>query len=125
MLREVVPTRQIEGEPRRRWFMDEGMDLIVWSGEREELIGFQLAFKGPDEEKALTWMRGRGFSHHRVDDGEGRPGRYKMAPILLADGRVDAAALAASFRERAGELPARIVELVLARIEEYGRSEAG
>jgi hypothetical protein len=125
MLAEVVPTRQIAGEPHRRWFMDEAMDLIVWNDESGAFLGFQLAWKEPGEEKALAWMQGQGFAHYRVDDGEGRPGHYKMAPILLADGLVDAGSLAARFRRSAAELPAGIVEFVLERIGQYGRGEAG
>jgi hypothetical protein len=32
MLSEIPEARQIRGEPRRRWFTSESMDLYVWVG---------------------------------------------------------------------------------------------
>ena len=53
MLREIEKTRQIAGEPTRRWFSDTSMDLIVWV-EQESAVGFQLTYDKPHAEKAVT-----------------------------------------------------------------------
>lgn len=116
MLKEVVPTRQIAGEPARRWYMDKDMDLIVWLSERDDLLGFQLSYRVGRDERALTWLEGRGYSHDRVDDGEGRPGRYKMTPILIEDGGWDPGLLARVLLEKAQELPPRVVAFVREKI---------
>lgn len=97
MLREIANIRQVESEPRRRWFSDENLDLVVWQDAGREIIGFQLCYDKQRSEHALTWMSGLGFSHNRVDDGENRPGRYKASPILVADGTFNMEELAPEF----------------------------
>ena len=42
MLKEYTHVRQIQGESKRRWFSDRYFDLIVWFGEQDEIVGFQL-----------------------------------------------------------------------------------
>ena len=120
MLKEVVPTRQIKGEPRRVWYLDDDMDLIVWYAEQGAVIGFQLATDKGKDEHALTWLEHKGFSHHRVDDGEGRPGRPKMSPILVEDGVPDVGRLLDRFERRAVNLPAALRDCVLGKLREYG-----
>ncbi len=84
ILLETRNCRQIPGDPRRRWFSSRTLDLIVWY-EGEVITGFQLCYRDGPLERALTWNRGRGYRHERVDDGE-RPMRSKMTPILVPDG---------------------------------------
>jgi hypothetical protein len=86
MLVEIQDTRQIPNEPYRRWFRDQTFDLIVWYASDRQIVGFQLCYRQWPEEKALTWLANTGFSHSRIDDGEGRPDRHKMTPILIPDG---------------------------------------
>ena len=43
-LSEVRNCRQVRGEPRRRWFGSEQMDLIVWCDDTGAPIGFQLCY---------------------------------------------------------------------------------
>jgi hypothetical protein len=82
MLREVRKVRQIKGESRRRWFDDDYFDLIVWFGEEDEIVGFQLCYDRRGEQKAFTWQQEFGYMHHRVDQGEDKPGKLKATPIL-------------------------------------------
>jgi len=86
MLQEIPKTRQIEGEPFRRWFADERFDLIVWYSTDRSIIGYQLCYRDDTDEHALTWLKASGFSHRQVDSGENRSSRHKMTPILLPDG---------------------------------------
>ena len=132
MLKEILKTRQITGEPRRRWFSDEVFDLIVWYADpmsapfmaapsdggpapdadagnpgedgEEDIVGFQLCYREWPEEKALTWLKGEGFSHNRIDQGEGRPDHHKMTPILLPDGEFDAGQVQDQFRTACAEI---------------------
>jgi hypothetical protein len=123
MLTEVVPTRQIDGEPRRVWYLDEIMDLIVWYSPDDQVLGFQLTSDKGTDEHALTWFAEKGFAHDRVDDGEGHPGHYKMTPILLEDGVLDCARLVRQFSEKDGLLPAEVRELVISKLTEYGKMQ--
>ena len=69
MLREITTASQTDGEPRRRWFSAEEMDLYVWY-EKDNVVQFQICLdKGP-EERALTWTQASGISFNTVDDGE-------------------------------------------------------
>ena len=119
-LREVTDTRQIPGEPRRRWFCSADFDLIVWFDEGEERpIGFQLCYDKLIGERALTWREGRGFDHAGVDSGEGMPTKYKGTPILVADGVFQQDRVLATFEKVSGELPANIREFVNDMLARY------
>ena len=83
MLSEIKKTRQEEGEPYRRWFTDEDHDLIVWYDAEGKILGFQLCYELGPNERALTWIRGKGYAHNRVDDGETGFFMHKMSPILV------------------------------------------
>lgn len=119
MLKEVQKTRQITGEPHRRWFSDETFDLIVWYEARREIIGFQLCYRAWPDEKALTWLRGKGFSHNRIDQGEGRPDHHKMTPILLPDGEFEADRVLEQFLAASSDLDAEVVGIVTRGLRHY------
>ena len=80
MLKEYLQVRQIEGESKRRWFSDDYFDLIVWFDEQDEITGFQLCYDIHHVQRAVTWQKDSGFSHHKIDDGENRPGKAKASP---------------------------------------------
>jgi hypothetical protein len=137
MLREIEKTRQIAGEPRRRWFSDEVFDLIVWYADVAEapsetgrspsaaapdptgIVGFQLCYRDWPEEKALTWLKGEGFSHNRIDPGEGRPDHHKMTPILLPDGEFDAGQVREQFRTACAQIDPLVADTVCNALSHY------
>lgn len=119
MLREVKDVKQLPDEPRRRWFSDEFFDLIVWYDQKGESLGFQLCYGKPSDEHAFTWLRDRGFSHDRVDDGEWSP-LWNMTPILVPDGIFPAKEIAERFRENSQKVEPEIVGLVLEKLEAGG-----
>src|SRR5919197_6045866 len=104
MLAELNHARQAAGERYRRWFMDDYFDLIVWYDPDDEIYGFQLCYDKPGRERVITWKKDAGFSHEAVDDGEGRPGKYKMSPIIRRDGRGDGVKIARDFTRRSRSL---------------------
>jgi hypothetical protein len=118
MLKELLPTRQVEGEPRRRWFRSDRCDLIVWLRDDGAPEGFQLCYDKDYQEHALTWISARGFSHMRVDSGAGIPGYPKGTPILVADGAIDADRILDVFSEESGEVPPELVRLVSEKVAE-------
>jgi hypothetical protein len=144
MLKEIIEARQITGEPRRRWFSDEVFDLIVWYADpmatpsngapsddgpepdadagrpgETHIVGFQLCYREWPEEKALTWLKGEGFSHNRIDQGEGRPDHHKMTPILLPDGEFDAGQVQDQFQAACAEIDPQIAEIVCNALAHY------
>jgi len=124
VLVEYMNVRQIRGEGHRRWFSDDYFDLIVWyDGARRRgphITGFQLCYDRGGFERALTWMRGRGFSHEKVDTGEYLgSGGIKSTPILVADGVFDSRSVAERFREASRGIDPDIADLVLDRLAEY------
>lgn len=82
MLREIQDVRQNPGEPRRRWFSDNDLDLYVWLGEDGGIVQFQLCYDKGRDEQALTWRPDTGLTRHAVDDGEGGIYRMKSTPVL-------------------------------------------
>jgi hypothetical protein len=119
MLKEIVPTRQIPDEPRRVWFIDDEMDLIVWFGKKDEIVGFQLCDDKGRDEHALTWFEARGYAFERVDDGEGHAGHPKMTPVLLPDGLPDIDRLLHRFSHRAKLVPQHLRAFVIAKLRAF------
>ena len=105
-LRELPDTRQVPGEPHRRWFCSVELDLIVWIDRaKDRPVGFQLCYDKLIGERALTWREGRGYDHAAVDGGEGMPTKYKGTPILVADGAFEQDRVLATFEELSGDVP--------------------
>ena len=112
--------RQASGEPRRRWFASNDLDLIVWCDDSGSPIGFQLCYDKLRSEHALTWKPELGFVHTAVDDGEDKVGlRYKSTPILVADGRFDANGVSDLFCASSGRLPPDIVKFVTTKLRQH------
>ena len=86
MLRELKQSKFPDRRKIRRWFTSDKLELILWCDLDDGINEFQLLYKSGLEDKAFTWNEQDGFSHHNVDDGEERPGKPKMSPILVADG---------------------------------------
>ncbi len=118
MLREIRQARQTAGEEPRRWFRDDRIDLIVWYAVPKGITGFQLCYRLDGEEKALTWLAGRGFSHDRVDDGEGRPDDYNMTPMLVGDGAFDTEKVLQMFEAACLEMDSVIVDFVVGKLRQ-------
>ncbi len=119
MLREVSPVRQVANENPRRWFSSSDMDLTVWTGPDGDVSGFELCYDKEKDERALRWLRAAGFVHERVDDGEGRPGRFKGTPILVPDGTFDARAIAERFRNASSGIDRTVADFVYERLLAY------
>jgi hypothetical protein len=117
MLEEIKDVRQIPDEGFRRWFTDKDFDLIIWY-EDDEISGFQLCYDKTQGEKALTWYKGRGYAHNKIDDGE-IPYATKMTPILVPDGAFNKSEVAERFRERAVHIDDELADFVYKRLLEY------
>lgn len=118
MLREIPETRQIAGEPRRRWFFSQEQDLYVWHDDSGEVIAFQLCYDKHRQEHALYWRADSGFAHLRVDCGSETPLRNGM-PLLVADGHFDQNAVAARFLALSPDVPEELRQMILNRLCEY------
>ena len=119
MLQEVKNVRQIPGEPCRRWFSQPGLELIVWINKDKSINGFQLCYQKDGDDKAITWFSDKGFSHKRIDDGEGRPARHKMTPILVPDGVFDMSSVLSLFESSAKNLDYDIAGFVSKTLSTY------
>ena len=118
-LRELSQTRQVPGEPRRRWFSSADLDLIVWLADDHSVVGFQLCYDKSRGERALTWRADRGYEHAAVDDGETSPGQYKSTPILVADGRFDRERVTQLFDESSEGVPEPIRSTIADILNRY------
>jgi len=118
-MREVHPTRQVPGEPHRRWFSSAELDLIVWCDAGGAPVSFQLCYDKGRNERALTWEPATGLSYSRVDDGEVEIGlRYKATPVLAPDGPLEVRRLAARFEAASADVPGEIVDFVRKRLQD-------
>lgn len=122
-MREIRPTRQIPNEPFRKWFAGDPLDLIVWFDSAGEIIGFQLCYPMGADERALTWWRDKGFSHDRIDDGEGLPDSQKMTPILVPDGAFDKKSVIALIKEKCEGVDPQLARFVAEKLEGYPQAD--
>jgi hypothetical protein len=117
MLREI-DTSQPPGEPPRRWFCGAGLDLVVWIKPNGQVLGFQLCYAKAGEERALTWLSDRGYTHCRVDDGESDPAK-NQTPILVADGVFPKAEVLGAFDQQSERLVPEYRDFVRRKVAEY------
>lgn len=89
------------------------MDLTVWLDKQDAVAGFELCYDKGRNERSLRWKREEDFVHERVDDGEGRPGRYKATPVLVPDGQFDAKKISRQFEENSRDIDRFIASFVL------------
>ncbi len=120
MLRDS-PIRPKEGDLPRRWISDDFFDLIIWYQPDEIVHGFQLCYDKGREERALTWVAGRGFNHSRIDPGDDLP-TDNRTPVLIHGGAFPAGFVTEEFRKRSVDLPPAIRHLVLSRLREFRSS---
>jgi hypothetical protein len=98
-------TRQaVRNDYKRIWMSDDYFDLIVWYEPSNAIYGFQLCYGKPESERALTWLKTRGFSHAKIESGEDDP-EANRTPILLPDGSFPISEVSREFRQRSERLP--------------------
>ena len=112
MLYEIKGIQKHKGEPVRRWFYDDEIDLCVWLDDHGTIIGFQLVYGEPKH--ALTWWHHKGFAHNRVvDDGDHLPN------TLVADGIFETERIEARFRAKAAEIDETVADFVHGKLLEF------
>lgn len=117
MLKEY-DTFQHPGEMKRRWFSDDYFDVIVWQDNACAITEFQLCYDKNGKERAVTWTRGGGFRHNRIDTGESSPLK-NQSPILLADGLFPASEVLGIFIVNSGEIEPYIRSFIADRLKDY------
>jgi len=122
LLHELVNPRQHPGEPRRRLFWDDYIQLCVWFDHQDRQLGFELSYDLAGDCRALRCMPGPEVRHYAVDDGESRSLR-KATPILRLDhSRIDHR-IAGDFRNRSRDIDPDIAGQVQEQIERYLESK--
>ena len=116
MLSEFPRVKQESGPGRRRWFEDDGLDLIVWYDDAGEIRGFQICYRvAAIRARALTWRLGQGFAHAAVDEGDERPDK-NQTPILIPDGEVPWERISEEIVQRGAALEPELRSLVVERL---------
>ena len=118
MLREITTVRQNSSDQQRRWFTDADMDLFVWFLDLTP-TGFQLSVGKGRHEYSIHWKHDTGFSHHCVDDGENRPGKYKMTPILLAPIEINICRITHEFLAASDAMDSALANFIYACLLEH------
>jgi len=117
LMYEIRKVRQNKGEPFRRWFFSNDLDLVVWYKDNT-IYGFQLCYDVQGNQRALTWFIDKGFAHNKVDEGDTVPGKPKTA-ILLPDGIFDNVKIANQFEKASIRIDANVREIVYNILMEY------
>ena len=118
----LTPIQAVAGDRDRRWISDDYFDLVLWyEADREQVYGFQLCYGKPLDERALTWICERGFTHQAIDSGEASP-MSNRTPVLTAGSTFPAEQVRAEFEARSASLPEELRQFILSKIDEYVRS---
>ena len=123
MLREIPGVRQDKPGLKRRWYQDEFFDLYTWHAPDGVLAGFQLCYDVRGRERALSWHRQHGFSHNKIDNGDGGP-LTNMTPILTGEGRFPHRLVRERFVRHAIPLDDSTRNFIIDKMREYGRAIA-
>jgi hypothetical protein len=118
MLRELPNTKQVEGEPTRKWYFSNDLDLVVWFGQTGTPCAFQLAYDKFQGEHSIAWRAERGYSHYIVDDGERQAGDFET-PLLYENGQFRRDAVLEKFLELSGELPLPVAKFLAEKLREF------
>ena len=114
--------KSVRDDYKRTWMSDDYLDLIVWYETSNAIHGFQLCYGKPDDERALTWLKNRGFGHTKIDSGEDAP-EANRTPILLPDGTFPHEQVTREFRLRSEQLPKSLRSFVLAKLKQFASKQ--
>ena len=123
MLREIPRVRQDRPGLKRRWYQDDFFDLYTWHAADGTLVSFQLCYDVRRRERALTWHHEHGFSHTRVDSGDGGA-LSKMSPILSGGAPFAHRYVRKRFAQMADGVDANLRDFIIDKMREYGRALA-
>ena len=117
MLREIAELHQIPGERRRRWFVSDYFDLIVWLHDADaHVVGFHLHYDRGRNERVFMWDEGRTLQHHDVDDGTVVGGIKMTALITSRSADADPGRVAARFEKESATIEPSLRALVLRKL---------
>jgi hypothetical protein len=116
VLVEYKGVKQESGGGSRRWFEDQSYELVVWYLADGSVEGFQILYFGKVAERALTWRKGEGFTHCRIDNGTESPMK-NLAPVLLPIGKIPWTQVVREFEESSEDLEPELREFVKQRLE--------
>ena len=108
---------QTPGQPSRRWFNDQFLDLFVWQDECGRIVGFQICFDKDTAERALTYSESDGY---RFDNVYGEESSLDMgSPVLSRAAELPFPLLLALLVERGAGIDARVLHYVIEKLEAY------
>jgi hypothetical protein len=121
MLREIQRVAQRSVDRRKRWFQDEYFDLYIWQDLAGEVLEIQVCYeRGRPSERALTWKRGVGFAHAKVDAGMAKEsGPSIAAPLLREGGKFGGWRVRERLGAAAATLERGLSEFVLDKVKDY------
>lgn len=112
MLRELANTRQVDGEPVRRWYFSPDQDLVVWFDPTDQPLAFQLAYG----ERSVSWHPTRGYRHYIVEE---KFAGWFGTPFLNEGGVFPKEEVISQFRSLSKELPAPVIAFVCEKLETF------
>lgn len=120
MLREIQRVAQRSAERRKRWFQDEYFDLYVWQDPAGDVLQIQVCYeRGRPSERALTWKRGAGYAHARVDTEPGTAAGAIASPLLREGGRFGGWRVCERLGAAVASLEPRLSAFVLDKVKDY------
>jgi hypothetical protein len=119
MLSEIKNIMQRSLVRRKRWFHNDDFDLYVWQAPDGVVLELQLCYEsGTTREKALTWKRGIGYAHYKIDSGESTA-TERQTPLMCAGGHFGGWRIREKLVAAASDLEPEIAAFVLDKVAEH------
>lgn len=102
----------------KRYFYDDTLDLYVWYDyQAGKITGFQLVYDKKGVPRAITWIKGKGFRHNRIEGFDSS--YFNQTPILAKDGVFNIQAISDSFKTHCSGIDEEISSLVYSALKQY------
>jgi hypothetical protein len=102
----------------KRLFLDDTFDLYVWYDNKGgEITGFQLVYDKVIAPRAITWIKGKGFRHNRINGYDSS--YFNQTPILAKDGVFEIQAISSAFQRHCIGVDEDISKLVYDTLKQY------
>jgi hypothetical protein len=121
MLRAINTNKQSDAF-KRLWFNDQDHDLFLWLDSSMQPVSFQFSYRTYSDiysEHVISWKKGMGYTHDKIDDGEPADGDYKMTPILVPDGAFDYKKIAQRFKSISKDIDEDIRDFIYQKLCNY------
>jgi hypothetical protein len=117
MMREIEIPQSEHGNPVRRWFQGDHVEMVIWENPDGDILKIRVTSRGKHPEETLTWVSSLGHICH--EHFEENPSRSNW----VSDSITGSYELFNYFKNEASTLPEMIRSFVLDKLNPEIRTQ--